>query len=96
MLTPTSTVELSLQRRQMLVLHDAAGFALRVLAGSLWVTQERDNSDAIVQRGEILVIARQGKTVISALSDARVLGIPALLEQPPERARVPITQGAAD
>lgn len=95
MLIPTSSVEFSLQRRQILVFHDAAGFALRVLSGILWVTQDRDSSDAVVEPGQTFVIARQGKTVISALRDARVFGIPALREQPPERVRAPASQGAA-
>jgi len=80
MLYPTSQVEVSLLRRHILRFTDAAGLRLRVLAGTLWVTQEREPDDIVLEPGQSFVLTRQGQTVISALKNARVVIVPAVTE----------------
>ncbi|MEX2240173.1 MAG: DUF2917 domain-containing protein [Burkholderiales bacterium] len=73
MLYPTSPVEVSLARRRIIRFHDAAGLTLRVLSGMLWITQDREVEDIILEAGHCFALTRNGKTVISALKDARVV-----------------------
>ena len=81
MLYPTSQVEISLPRRHMLRLRDGVGVTLHVLAGTLWITQERDPEDVVLEPGQTFVLARQGQTVISALKNARVVIVPPATEE---------------
>jgi len=45
---------------------------LRVLAGTVWVTQEADPEDHILGRDEVFVAHRHGRVAIQSLSPARV------------------------
>src|SRR5437763_15472830 len=52
---------------QVVTLDDALGVRIQARAGTVWVTEESDPNDHVVGPGEVLVVARQGRTVIQAL-----------------------------
>lgn len=45
---------------------------VRSLHGELWITQEDDSRDIVLETGQSLQTAPHGRTVVYALSDARV------------------------
>lgn len=49
---------------------DARGTEITCLQGILWVTQQDDGQDYILNSGDSLVISRRGRVVIEAMSDA--------------------------
>jgi hypothetical protein len=61
-----------LQRRDTLVLDDAAGTVIAVDRGCLWVTLEHDPRDVILLPGMRFEIDRNGRTVIAAEEDSRL------------------------
>jgi Protein of unknown function (DUF2917) len=48
------------------------GLEIRVLAGTVWVTQESDREDHILGRGEVFVAHRHGRVAMQSLTPARV------------------------
>lgn len=52
-----------------------AGKGLRVqcLTGTLWLTQDNDPRDIVLEAGEGATIERDGTSIVSALSDAQFL-----------------------
>jgi hypothetical protein len=76
MLYPTSQVEISLPRRHMLRFRDGGGLMLRVLEGTLWITEERDTTDIVLEAGQSFVVKRRGQTLVSALKNARIAIVP--------------------
>ncbi len=61
---------LALQPGQLLVLDDAAGTRIEARRGTVWVTEEGRVEDRIVARGESLVVARAGRTLVQAMDHA--------------------------
>jgi Protein of unknown function (DUF2917) len=49
-----------------------AGMEVRVLAGTVWVTQEKDPEDHIVQASGVFVTDRPGRVAIQSLTPARL------------------------
>jgi hypothetical protein len=43
------------------------------LAGSIWITQQDDNSDHVLSRGDRFVSRPKGLIVIWALTDAQII-----------------------
>lgn len=68
----TETALLALARGRTLVLDDAAGTVVRVLRGDVWITQDRDAADHVLEPGGTFRLDRPGLTVIQAMSPARV------------------------
>jgi hypothetical protein len=67
-------------------LDDARGMLVSCLTGTLWVTQQGDARDIVLEAGDDALIERDGLTLIAALDDARfVLTTPVQLPA----ARVP-------
>jgi len=58
----------ALESGQVLSLDDARGLRIRAKAGTLWVTEEGNLDDHVVDTGDSLVIAHDGRTVIQAMS----------------------------
>jgi hypothetical protein len=65
-------VTLDLPFDAVLPLHDAQGLRIACLGGAIWVTQESDYSDTIVEQGGTFEVNRAGKTLVVALRDSRV------------------------
>ena len=64
---------LTLDRGDLVEFADAPGTTLRVTTGRLWVTQERDRRDYVLEAGDAWTIERPGLTVAEAQSDAAVV-----------------------
>jgi hypothetical protein len=61
-----------LPQGQAALLDDARGARVHCRGGSVWVTQEGDRRDVVLEPGDSLVIERDGMAVVSALRDASV------------------------
>jgi len=61
---PGTIVDLA--ERETLVLSDIAGATLRVNRGTLWVTQEHDTRDVVLNAGDVWQVDRDGDTIIEA------------------------------
>ncbi|HJV84328.1 MAG TPA: DUF2917 domain-containing protein [Noviherbaspirillum sp.] len=61
-----------LQGPQFLRLHRAAGWTLRVLAGTAWITQDHDLRDIVLQAGESFVLDRDGDALVSPLKEVKI------------------------
>ncbi len=66
MLCPGYTKTLDLAHGEVLTLDDARGTTLRVTRGTLWITQDHDPRDIVLNAGDVWTIERQGRTVVEA------------------------------
>jgi hypothetical protein len=71
MTLPTDSDLFSLATGEVVSIDDAAGKFIAPRFGTLWVTQEDCAVDHIVKPGDVLVIAKPGRTVVQALAPAR-------------------------
>jgi hypothetical protein len=62
--------KLALERDQMVTLRGGNGVRIACVTGALWVTQEQDRTDVILEAGQSLVVDHSGLTVIMALGAA--------------------------
>lgn len=63
---------MQLGKRQHVTLHAAAGWTVQTLSGTVWITQDWDPRDIVLEAGQSFVIDRPGSTLISALNQATV------------------------
>ena len=63
---------LSLETGQVVTLDDAAGCRISARSGTVWVTEEGRPHDHIVEGGDSIVVARDGRTVVQALAPSVV------------------------
>jgi hypothetical protein len=70
---------LALAAGEVVTLDDARGVRIHARTGSVWVTEEANTRDHILGPGEVLVVGRDGRTVIQALQASSI----ALRERPP-------------
>jgi hypothetical protein len=61
-----------LPKGQAALLDDARGARVHCRGGSVWVTQEGDRRDVVLEAGDSIEIQRDGMAVLSALRDASV------------------------
>ena len=61
-------IELSANRH--LHLRGAPGTKLEALSGAIWVTQNGDIRDIVLEAGDAIVLDHRGEVVVSALSNA--------------------------
>ena len=66
----TDTVHLG--RTQHLRLRNRAGWTVRALCGTAWITQDGDLRDIVLEAGDTFVLDRRGNALISALDETRV------------------------
>jgi hypothetical protein len=57
----------------LLRIYDELDMSVRVSSGVVWITQEGDTNDYILQNGDRFSISKRGLTIVSALADATVL-----------------------
>ena len=79
---------LALAKGDLVELPDAKGATLRVTRGRLWVTQEGDRRDIVLERGDAWTVELPGLTVAEAQDDAAVVvagGYPAAVQRPTVR-----------
>ena len=67
----TSTL-IDLKDREAISLDDVRGATLRLLRGTLWVTQHHDPQDIVLRTGDNWVVERDGRTVLEAQDDSVV------------------------
>lgn len=65
----TGTV-VTLSDREAVALPDIRGATLRVTQGRVWLTEESDSRDIVLQAGDNWVVEFNGRTVIEAQNDA--------------------------
>jgi hypothetical protein len=61
---------IALEAGDVVSLDDAQGMRIRARAGTVWVTEEGEARDHVVDAGDTLVVARPGRTVVQALKPA--------------------------
>ena len=71
--TDLKLAAISLPRGQLQRMQDARGQLVVCLQGSLWLTQEGDTRDVVLEVGDEVRIDRDGLTLLHALRDARYL-----------------------
>ncbi|MBL0143200.1 MAG: DUF2917 domain-containing protein [Betaproteobacteria bacterium] len=59
--------KVALESGQVLTLDDAAGVHIRPRGAKVWVTEEGDCSDFVVNPGEDFVVSHGGRTVVQAI-----------------------------
>ena len=62
-----------LKARELLPVRNGIGIEVKSLRGDLWITQESDPEDRIVEAGQSFVIDRPGVTLVTALLGPAVL-----------------------
>ena len=60
-----------LKHGQLQPLQDARGSLVLCLSGTLWLTQEGDARDIVLEAGDEAQIERDGLSILSAMSDTR-------------------------
>lgn len=81
----STTLPRQLAKGEILRLSHAAGRAVVCLQGSLWVTEEADSKDHVLESGQCLRLQRPGTTLLMALAPTR-LRITAAHANPDRRA----------
>lgn len=77
------TMEMTLPPRQTLRIQDGKGVELHAVAGCLWVTYENDVADRVVEAGDTLRIARNGRTLVHGFRTSQVrITFPAIAGAP--------------
>jgi hypothetical protein len=66
MLCAGYTKALDLTHGDLVKLDDARGTTLRVTRGTLWVTQEHDRNDIVLNAGDVWTVERDGLTLVEA------------------------------
>lgn len=62
-----------LAHRKVLDLRDRTGDRVECLDGSVWITQDGDPRDVVLDAGESFTLDRPGTALVYALEDARVV-----------------------
>jgi hypothetical protein len=63
---------LTLGAGQLLALDDARGTRIQPREGTVWITEEGETQDFIVEAGQAFVVKRHGRTLVQALVDSRI------------------------
>jgi hypothetical protein len=63
---------LRLKKHQHLHFRSLAGWTIHAAGGTLWITQDGDRRDVVLEPGETFRIDRETPVIIGALSDADV------------------------
>ncbi len=84
MKTDLTLPSVALLKNELHLIHDGQGRQVQALTGRLWITQEDDPRDIVLDPGEGYTIEHSGLTVVCALRDATLL----VLERTPVQAGV--------
>lgn len=61
-----------LKKHQHLHMHDACGWTVHALAGTVWITQDGDTRDVVLEAGESFVLDRERTALLSPLNEAQL------------------------
>jgi hypothetical protein len=67
-----TAMETRVHRGDTLCIDDARGFEIRLLSGCLWITQQDDSSDYMLDGRGVFRVQRNGTTLAHAVRDASV------------------------
>ena len=67
---PPAQPEIGLARGNVLRVENARNMRVRVARGMLWITQEDDPSDVVLERGESFLLDRDGVALLHACGGA--------------------------
>lgn len=76
---------LQLNRGELLAWEQPQAMRLRVLAGLVWVTRERDLGDHFLHAGDCFALHPRSRTLIQAERDARLIVEPVVDDRPGPR-----------
>jgi hypothetical protein len=62
-----------LSAKKLLDLHDAQGFSVGSVRGTVWVTQSNDVRDIVLEPGESFELDRPGLALVTALTNATIV-----------------------
>ena len=62
---------INLRRGRLIRVENAEGFRIRCYSGVLWITQERDIRDVILQSGDVFIFNLPGLTLVHAIANAQ-------------------------
>lgn len=65
-------MRIRLVRGEAVPIHDAAGRTVRAHAGRVWITEENEPRDVVLEAGESFRLVRSGLAVVEAFSDASI------------------------
>ncbi len=65
-------METTIPRGRTLRIQDGKGFSLKVVAGCLWVTQDGDTEDAVLNASDTFRVSRDGVTLVHAFKEVRL------------------------
>jgi hypothetical protein len=65
-------METAIPKGRTLHIQDGQSFELKVVAGCLWVTQEQDREDKVINTGETFRVTRNGLTLAHACKEVRL------------------------
>jgi hypothetical protein len=65
-------METTIPQGRTLHVRDGKHFELKVVAGCLWVTEEHDANDTVLDAGETFRVTRDGLTLAHACKDVRL------------------------
>jgi hypothetical protein len=71
-----NTPPVCLARSQAVTLTDAVGSEIKCLGGALWITQDEDPRDIVLQPGESFTLDRKGPAIVWALAASSVEMVP--------------------
>jgi hypothetical protein len=63
---------LSLRASQHMHLPNAHGWTVRALAGAVWISQDGDIRDVVLEAGDCIVLDRDAPALFSPLGEARI------------------------
>lgn len=63
---------IELEPHAVMPLHDASGAKIACLEGVLWITQEADRNDIVLEAGQTLTIENEGEALVQALQGSRL------------------------
>jgi hypothetical protein len=65
-------METTIPKGRTLRIQDGKNFEIKVVAGQLWITQERDTADYVLDPCETFRVSRNGRTLVHALKGAQL------------------------
>jgi DUF2917 family protein len=65
-------MRIRLARGEAVPVRDGAGHIVQAHEGRVWITEENDTQDVVLQAGESFRLARRGLAVVEAFSDASI------------------------
>lgn len=63
----SDTAVLELQPGQIITLDDAEGTSIRARCGTVWITEEGEQDDFVLNAGDNRIVAKSGRTLIQAI-----------------------------